>query len=214
MASDSYPHFHVVEHPLVKHYLSQMRDKDCPSDRFRTLLHKITLLMAYEVLRDLPLTTTSVTTPLTNFNAPVLSCPNPTLIPVLRAGLGMSEPMLEIIPTASVGHIGVYRDHVTKEAVEYLVRLPVNIGQNYIITDPMLATGNSLIHVCDVLNKNGISDDKIRVLALVAAPEGIKAFYAKHTTIPVFCAALDSHLNENAYIVPGLGDAGDRCFAT
>jgi uracil phosphoribosyltransferase len=126
----------------------------------------------------------------------------------------MSEPLVELIPTANVGHIGVYRDHETKRPVEYLVKLPRNEGQPFIIVDPMLATGNSLVHACDVLNRHGVPDSQIRVMALVIAPEGIQTFATKHPTVPVYGAALDSHLNENAYIVPGLGDAGDRIFGT
>lgn len=170
--------------------------------------------MAYEALRDLPIATKSITTPLTTMDAPVLASPVPTIITILRAGLGMSDALSEIIPEAKIGHVGIYRDHETKAAVEYLVRLPPNVGQEYVITDPMLATGNSLIHACDVLNKNRISDKNIRVIALVAAPEGVKAFAEAHPTIQVYCAALDSHLNKDAYIVPGLGDAGDRIFGT
>jgi uracil phosphoribosyltransferase len=206
--------FHIVEHPLIQHNLTLLRDKDCPSPRFRALLANIALLMGYEVLRDLPMTTQKIETPLEAMDAPVLKGTAPTLIPVLRAGLGMADPLLSVVPSASVGHVGVYRDHVTKEAIEYLVRLPKNEGQTFVVVDPMLATGNSLVHVVGVLNKNGIDDSHIRVMALVAAPEGVKAFTDKHPTIPVFCAALDDHLNENAYIVPGLGDAGDRCFGT
>lgn len=204
----------LVEHPLIAHKLTQMRDKDRPPIGFRGLLREITLLMAFEALRDLPLTTIGIETPITPMQAPVLAGPAPTIVPVLRAGLGMSEPLLELLPTASVGHIGVYRDHDTKRPVEYLVKLPNNEGQPFIVVDPMLATGHSLIHACDVLNARGIKDTQIRVMALVIAPEGIATFAEKHPRIPVYGAALDERLNENAYIVPGLGDAGDRIFGT
>ncbi|MDD3182845.1 MAG: uracil phosphoribosyltransferase [Alphaproteobacteria bacterium] len=209
-----FPSLHVVEHPLIAHKLTQLRDKMRPSIGFRGLLREITLLMTFEALRDLPLGETSIETPLTKMTAPILSGPAPSVIPILRAGLGMSEPLMELIPTATVGHIGVYRDHETKKPIEYLVKLPKSEGQAYIVVDPMLATGNSLVHACDVLNKNGIADAQIRVMALVVAPEGVRTFSEKHPTIPVYCAALDSHLNEAAYIVPGLGDAGDRIFGT
>lgn len=209
-----FPSLHVVEHPLIAHKMTQLRDKNRPPIGFRGLLREITLLMAYEALRDLPLTITEIETPLTKMKAPVLKGPAPSVIPILRAGLGMAEPLLELIPTASIGHIGVYRDHDTKQAIEYLVKLPKQEGQPYIVVDPMLATGNSLVHACDVLNKNGVPDAQIRVMALVAAPEGVAAFAKVHPTIQVYCAALDSHLNDTAYIVPGLGDAGDRLFGT
>jgi len=212
--SQDFPSLHVVDHPLIVSKLSQLRQKERPSIGFRGLLREITLLMTYEVLSDLPVEDIAIETPVAPMMAPMLKGPAPSIIPVLRAGLGMSEPLLEMIPTATVGHIGVYRDHDTKQPIEYLVKLPPAQGQAYIVVDPMLATGNSLVHACDVLNKNGIDDSQIRIMALVAAPEGVTTFMAKHPTIPVYCAALDSHLNENAYIVPGLGDAGDRIFGT
>ena len=212
--TQEFPTLHIVNHPLIAHKLTQLRDKERPPISFRNLLREITLLMTFDVLRDLPLTTVEIETPVAPMKAPVLTGPSPSIIPVLRAGLGMSEPLMELIPTASIGHIGVYRDHDTKLPVEYLVKLPKAEGQAYIVVDPMLATGNSLVYACDVLNKNGVPDSHIRVMALVAAPEGVQTFAKAHPTIPVFCAALDSHLNDKAYIVPGLGDAGDRIFGT
>ncbi len=212
--SKDFPSLRIIQHPLIAHKLTQLRDKERPSISFRGLLREITLLMTFEALRDLPLISAHIETPVAPMEAPVLSGPSPSIIPVLRAGLGMSEPLMELIPTASVGHIGLYRDHDTRRPVEYLVKLPRNEGQPFIIVDPMLATGYSLIHACDVLNKNGVPDGQIRVMALVIAPEGIATFAEKHPAIPVYGAALDSHLNENAYIVPGLGDAGDRIFGT
>lgn len=212
--SQEFPSLHIVEHPLIAHKLTQLRDKVRPPIGFRGLLREITLLMTFEALKDLPLETTIIETPMTSMKAPVLAGPAPTVVPILRAGLGMSEPLMELIPTATVGHIGVYRDHDTKLPVEYLVKLPKDEGQPYIVVDPMLATGNSLAHACDVLNRHGVPDEQIRVMALVAAPEGVKTFVESHPTIQVYCAALDSHLNETAYIVPGLGDAGDRIFGT
>jgi len=208
------PSLKIIDHPLIADKLTQLRDKRRPSIGFRGLLREITLLMAFDALRDLPMDTAHIETPVSPMEAPVLSGPAPSVIPVLRAGLGMSEPLMELIPMASVGHIGVYRDHDTKQPIEYLVKLPRNEGQPFIVVDPMLATGNSLVHACDVLNARGIPDSQIRVMALVIAPEGIKTFAAKHPTITVYGAALDERLNENAYIVPGLGDAGDRIFGT
>lgn len=212
--TNSFPTLHIINHPLIADKLSQLRDKQRPTIGFRALLREITLLMTFEVLKDLPLTAIDIETPVAPMKAPVLAGPAPSIIPILRAGLGMSEPLMELIPTSTVGHIGVYRDHDTKKPIEYLVKLPKAEGQPYIVVDPMLATGNSLVHACDVLNKNGVPDNQIRVMSLVAAPEGVRTFAAAHPTIPVYCAALDSHLNENAYIVPGLGDAGDRIFGT
>ena len=209
-----FPTLHIVDHPLVQHKLTQLRCKERPPIGFRGLLREITLLMAYEVLHDMPLGTQLIETPVALMQAPVLAGEPPVIVPILRAGLAMAEALQELIPTASMGHIGLYRDHVTKMPVEYLVRLPPYTGQMHIIVDPMLATGHSLIHACDVLNKNGVDDSHIRVLALVAAPEGVAAFVSAHAAIPVYCAALDSHLNEQAYIVPGLGDAGDRIYGT
>lgn len=209
-----FPTFHTVNHPLVQDKLSRLRDKDCPVTQFRYLVRKITMLLAYEAFRDLPMTTRTTETPLATFQAPVLAGPPPTIVPILRAGLGMAEAVVDLIPSASVGHIGIFREHDTKQPMEYLVRLPPDSGQLHVITDPMLATGGSLIHACDVLNKHGIDNSRIRVMALVAAPEGVEAFTKAYSAIHVYCAALDSHLNENAYIVPGLGDAGDRIFGT
>lgn len=210
----SFTNLHIVTHPLVQHKLSQLRDKTRPSIGFRGLLREITLLMSYEALRDLPLSSTQVETPVAVMQAPVLAGSPPTIVPIIRAGLAMADAVQELVPTASTGHIGIYRDHDTKQAMEYLVRLPPNDGQIFLITDPMLATGNSLIHATQVLLNNGVRREQIRVLALVAAPEGVTAFAAHWPEIPVYCAALDSHLNEHAYIVPGLGDAGDRIFGT
>ncbi|MFA4993921.1 MAG: uracil phosphoribosyltransferase [Bdellovibrionales bacterium] len=209
-----FPTFFCVDHPLIQHKLTQMRETSCKSLGFRSLLREISSLIGYEISRNLPMTTRHITTPITDMDAPCLATPDPCIVPVLRAGLGMADGLLDLIPTAQVGHIGVYRDHETKKPIEYLVRLPKNIGQNFFVVDPMLATGNSLIHVCDVLIKHGISPDKISVMALVAAPEGVKEFASHHPTIRVYCAALDEKLNSNAYIVPGLGDAGDRLFGT
>jgi uracil phosphoribosyltransferase len=181
---------------------------------FRTMLREISMLIGYEILRELPLTTRRITTPLETIDAPTLATPDACIVPVLRAGLGMAEGLLDLMPTAQVGHIGVYRDHESKKPIEYLVRLPKNIGQYFYVVDPMLATGNSLAHVCEVLVRHGIVPEKIRVMSLVAAPEGVRQFSLIHPKIVVYCASLDRALNENAYIVPGLGDAGDRMYGT
>ena len=209
-----FPNFYLVDHPLIVHKLSQLRDVQCKPMGFRTMLREISMLIGYEITRNLPITLKHIQTPLTAMDAPMLDIPDPCIVPVLRAGLGMSDGLLDLIPTAQVGHIGVYRDHDTHQPVEYLVRLPKNVGQHFFVVDPMLATGNSLVHVCDVLIKNGILAGKISCMALVAAPEGVREFAKHHPTSPVYCAALDDHLNEKAYIVPGLGDAGDRMFGT
>ena len=209
-----YPNLFVMDHPLIQHKLSMMRDKNTPTILFRQLLKEIALLMGYEITRNLPLTTTPIETPLTRFNAPILLGKKVAVVPILRAGLGMADGLMELIPTARVGHIGLYRDHVTKMPVEYFVKLPDPEGRLFILVDPMLATGHSAAAAADTLNKRGVSDDNIRMMVLVAAPEGVRVFQQAHPKIPVYAASLDSHLNENAYIVPGLGDAGDRLFGT
>lgn len=211
---DRYPNVHILNHPLIQHKLTHMRDKRRSTSGFRTLLREISLLMGYEITRDLPLTTERIETPLTEMDAPVLEGKKLAIVPVLRAGLGMAQGLHELVPSAREGHIGLYRDHETHQPVEYLIKLPEAEGRLFIVVDPMLATGNSAVHACDVLNRHGVSDDNIRFLALVAAPEGVETFCRAHPTIQVFAAALDSHLNESAYIVPGLGDAGDRMFGT
>jgi len=213
MTSD-FPNLHVLAHPLIQHKLSLMRDKTRSTMGFRQLLREIALLMGYEITRDLPLTTEPIETPLCPMDAPVIEGKKLAVVPILRAGLVMAEGLLDLIPAAREGHIGLYRDHDTKRPVEYLVKLPDAAGRLFILVDPMLATGHSAIHAVDVLNRHGVADANIRFLALVSAPEGVRTFHAAHPDVPVYTAALDSHLNENAYIVPGLGDAGDRLFGT
>lgn len=213
MTSD-FPNLHVLAHPLIQHKLSLMRDKTRSTMGFRQLLREIALLMGYEITRDLPLTTEPIETPLCPMDAPVIEGKKLAVVPILRAGLVMAEGLLDLIPAAREGHIGLYRDHDTKRPVEYLVKLPDTAGRLFILVDPMLATGHSAIHAVDVLNRHGVADANIRFLALVSAPEGVRTFHAAHPDVPVYTAALDSHLNENAYIVPGLGDAGDRLFGT
>lgn len=209
-----FPTLSVLDHPLIQHKLSMMRDKSTPTTLFRQLLKEIALLMGYELTRDLPMTTQEIETPLTKMDAPVIMGKKVAVVPILRAGLGMADGLMELVPAARMGHIGLYRDHETKRPVEYFVKLPEPEGRIFILVDPMLATGHSASAAIDTLNKRGITDDNIRLMSLVAAPEGVRVVQAAHPTVPIFVAALDSHLNENAYIVPGLGDAGDRLFGT
>lgn len=209
-----YPNLHVLGHPLILHKLTHMRDKDTSTRTFRQLLREISLLMGYEITRNLPLMYEQVQTPLTSFDAPVIAGKKLAIVPILRAGLGMADGLLELVPSARVGHIGVYRDHDTLRPVEYLVKLPEPEGRLFILTDPMLATGYTAAYAVDVLIKKGVPPDSIRFMALVAAPEGLAVFFEKHPQVPVFVAAVDEKLNDKAYIVPGLGDAGDRLYGT
>ena len=208
-----FPRLHIVDHPLVQHKLSIMRQKETSTNVFRQLLREITVLMGYELTRDLPLTHRRIETPLCSMQAPSLAGKKQVIIPVLRAGLGMCDGLLELMPSARVGHIGMYRDE-NKQPVEYLVRLPDLTDRLFIICDPMLATGNSAVHAVDVLKKRGVSGDSMKFLALVSAPEGVQVLQDHHPDVEVFVASLDQQLNEHAYIVPGLGDAGDRLFGT
>ncbi len=209
-----FPNLFITDHPLIQHKLSHMREHDTSTRTFRELLKEITLLMGYEITRDLPLTTRPVQTPLMMIDAPVIAGKKLAIVPILRAGIGMSDGLLNLVPSARVGHIGVYRDPDTKQPVEYLVRLPDVNERIFILCDPMVATGNSAVHAVDVLKKRGVADDQIIFLALVAAPEGMTVFQNAHPNVKMYAAALDSHLDEHAYIVPGLGDAGDRIFGT
>jgi uracil phosphoribosyltransferase len=209
-----FPNLFIIDHPLIQHKLSHMRNKDRSTNGFRTLLREISLLMGYEITRDLPLTTERIETPLETFDAPVLQGKKVALVSILRAGLGMTEGLIELIPSARQGHIGLYRDHETKQPVEYLVKLPEPQGRIFIVVDPMLATGNSAVHAIDVLNRHGVADEAIRFMALVAVPEGVRRLHGAHPKVAIYTAALDRQLNDNAYILPGLGDAGDRLFGT
>ena len=209
-----FPSLHVLDHPLIRHKLTLMRDKRSPTILFRQLLREIALLMGYEITRNLPVTTERIETPLTAMEAPVIAGKKVVIVSILRAGLGMADGLQDLIPSARMGHVGLYRDPQTKRPVEYFVKLPEPEGRTFIICDPMLATGYSAVAAVDILNRRGVSDADIRFLALVAAPEGMRVFAAAHPTIPVYAAALDDHLNDHAYIVPGLGDAGDRLFGT
>ncbi len=209
-----FPNLYILDHPLIQHKLSHMRDKSASTRSFRALLRELTLLMGYELTRDLPLTHERIETPLEAMDAPVIAGKKLVIVPVLRAGIGMSDGLLDLIPSARVGHVGVYRDPTTLQPVEYLVRLPDLAERSFIVCDPMLATGNSAVHAVNVLRERGVAQENIRFLALVAAPEGAAVFQAAHPGVKLFVAALDTHLNDHAYIVPGLGDAGDRLFGT
>ena len=209
-----FPTLHVLDHPLILHKLTLMREKKRATGEFRTLLKEISLLMGYEITRELPLTTKPIETPLTAMDGPVIEGRKLAVVPILRAGLVMAEGLIQLVPAAREGHIGLYRDHDTKKPVEYLVKLPDPEGRMFIVVDPMLATGNSAVHGVDVLKRHGAKGENIRFMALVAAPEGVRVLAAAHPEVKIYTAALDSHLDANAYIVPGLGDAGDRIYGT
>lgn len=208
-----FPNVFVLDHPLIQHKLSFMRDVRTSTRDFRDLLKEITLLMGYEVTRFLPMTTMRIDTPLTAMDAPIIAGKKLAIVPVLRAGLGMADGLLELLPAARVGHIGVYRGD-DLQPVEYMVKLPSIEGRSFIVCDPMLATGNSAIYATNILKARGVPAANILFLALVGAPEGAAAWHAAHPDVNCYIAALDSHLDEHAYIVPGLGDAGDRLFGT
>ncbi len=203
----------VVNHPLIVHKLSMMREKNTNPKDFRQLLKEISLLMAYEVTRDLPLVDTEIETPITKFTGKTLGGRSLGIVPILRAGLGMVDGVLELVPSAKIGHIGCYRDPETHMPVEYYCKLPVDVDQRQVIVlDPMLATGGSAAMAIDFIKQRGVTD--IKFMCLVAAPEGVEALNKAHPDVPIFSAALDECLNDHAYIVPGLGDAGDRLFGT
>ena len=204
----------VLDHPLITHKLSLMRDKNTSTNQFRMLLKETSMLMGYEVTRNLPLRSEPIETPIETTEGKYIAGKKMVVVPILRAGLGMADGLLELVPSARVGQIGVYRDPSTLEAIEYLVKLPQSDGRIFILVDPMLATGNSAVHALDVLNDHGINDSDIRFMALVAAPEGIKRVNERHSSVTIYVGALDRQLNEHAYILPGLGDAGDRLYGT
>ncbi|NMM45428.1 uracil phosphoribosyltransferase [Rhodospirillaceae bacterium KN72] len=214
MVHKDFPSLHIVDHPLVQHKLTWLRRQDTPTVSFRALLKEIALLMGYEITRNVPLTEVEIETPLQKMRAPVLAGRKPAIVPILRAGIGMVDGLIELMPSARIGHIGLYRDPETKQPCEYYVNLPEPGGRLFILCDPMLATGNSAAHAVKVLIDNGVEEQNIRFLALVAAPEGVKVLTDAYPGIAIYTAALDEKLNEKAYIVPGLGDAGDRIFGT
>ena len=213
MPHPNHPTLTVVDHPLIAHKLSYMRMTETPSSNFRQLLHEISLLLGYEVLRDLPTELRDITTPVGPAKAPFLIGKKLVFVPILRAGLGLLDGLLELVPSARVGHVGLYRDPETLGAIEYYLKLPEDIGDRLaVICDPMLATGNSAVAAVSRLKEQGARE--IKLVCLLAAPEGVMALAHAHPDVPVFTASLDSHLNEHGYIVPGLGDAGDRMFGT
>lgn len=202
----------IIDHPLVQHKLSIMRNKKTSTKKFRTLLKEIAMFMGYEVTRDFPLTYEEIETPLMKMNAPTISGKKVVIAPILRAGLGMVDGLLELIPSARVGHIGMYRDEETCKPVFYYYKMPANKERMVILTDPMLATGGSAIDAINRLKEDGYSN--IRLMCLVASPQGVKAVTEAHPDVDIFLAALDEGLNDKNYILPGLGDAGDRIFGT
>ena len=204
---------HVIDHPMIQHKLTIMRQKETGSKDFRELLKEIALLMGYEVTRDLPLAEVEIETPICKMTAHKGSGRKLAIVPILRAGLGMVEGLQTLVPVAKVGHIGLYRDEKTHTPVVYYCKLPEDISQRLVIvTDPMLATGGSSCDALTMLKERGCTN--IRLMCLVAAPEGIKKVQEKHPDVDIYVAAVDEHLNKDAYIVPGLGDAGDRIFGT
>jgi uracil phosphoribosyltransferase len=204
---------HVIDHPLVQHKLSLMRSKETSTSTFRSLLSEISMLLAYEVCRDLPTSKVQIETPVAPMMAPLLDGKKIVLVSILRAGTGILDGMLKILPSARVGHIGLYRDPKTLAPVEYYYKVPDNMHErDCIAVDPMLATGNSAVAAVDRLKES--KPRSIKFVCLLTCPEGIKVFHAQHPDIPVYTAAVDERLNEKSYIVPGLGDAGDRLFGT
>jgi uracil phosphoribosyltransferase len=207
------PQVHVIDHPLVQHKLSLMRNKDTSTSNFRNLLREISMLLGYEVCRDLPTTLVPIETPVAPMMAPMLDGKKTVLISILRAGNGILDGMLQILPSARVGHIGLYRDPKTKQAVEYFFKVPETMGdRDAIVVDPMLATGNSAVAAIERIKATG--PRSLKFVCLLACPEGIRTFHAAHPDVAVYTAAIDERLNEKSYIVPGLGDAGDRLFGT
>ena len=205
---------HIIDHPLITHKLSIMRNKKTGSKDFRELLDEIAMLMGYEITRDLPLEDIRIETPLVPMVAKAVSGKKLAIVPILRAGLGMVDGLLRLVPVAKVGHIGMYRDEETHEPVEYYCKMPPDIADRLVIVvDPMLATGGSAADAITLL-KNKYGCRNIRLMNLVAAPEGVKRVQDEHPDVDIYVAALDERLNENAYILPGLGDAGDRIFGT
>ena len=203
---------HIIDHPLVQHKLSIMRKKETSTMKFRDLLKEIAMFMGYEITRDFPLTYEEIETPLTKMNAPKISGKKVVIAPILRAGLGMVDGLTTLIPSARVGHIGMYRDEETCQPVFYYYKMPANKNRAVILTDPMLETGGSACDAISRLKADGFSH--IRLMALVASPQGIAAVTEQHPDVDIYLASLDEGLNEKNYILPGLGDAGDRIFGT
>lgn len=203
----------IIDHPLVQHKISMLRDKNTGTNEFRILVEEIATLMGYEALRDLPLEEIEVETPIETCMTPVIAGKKLAIVPILRAGLGMVNGVLSLVPTAKIGHIGLYRDEVTHEPHEYFCKLPRPIDQRTIVvTDPMLATGGSAVEAVDFIKQHG--GKNIKFMCVIAAPEGLKRLHEAHPDIQIYVGHLDRQLNEDAYICPGLGDAGDRIFGT
>jgi len=204
---------YVFDHPLIQHKLTYIRDKNTGTKEFRELVDEVATLMAFEITRDLPLEEIEVETPVTTAKTKVLSGKKIAIVPILRAGIGMVDGVLKLIPAAKVGHIGLYRDPETLKPVEYYAKLPADVEErDFIIVDPMLATGGSAVEAINSLKKRGAKS--IKFMCLIAAPEGVKAIQDQHDDVDIYIASLDEKLNDHGYIVPGLGDAGDRLFGT
>lgn len=203
----------IMDHPLIQHKVSLLRDKNTGAKEFRELVSEIAMLMCYEATRDLPLVEVEIETPVAVAKTKVIAGRKLAFVPILRAGLGMMDGVLKMVPAAKVGHIGLFRDPDTKQAVEYYCKLPFDIEKReVIVVDPMLATGVSAIDAIQKIKERGVKE--IKFMCIIAAPEGLKAITEAHPDVSVYCAVLDDHLNDHAYIVPGLGDAGDRIFGT
>ena len=203
----------ILDHPLIQHKISLLRNKNTGTNEFRSLTDEIAMLMGYEALRDLPLEDQEVETPIETCSTPMLAGKKLAVVPILRAGLGMVDGMLNMIPAAKVGHIGLYRDPETLEPVEYYCKLPADCANREVfVVDPMLATGGSSVAAIQMLKDKGVKN--IRLMCIIAAPEGVKKMQEAHPDVDIYIGALDDHLNEHGYIVPGLGDAGDRIFGT
>lgn len=207
------PEVHVIDHPLVQHKLTIMREKNTSTRTFRHLLQELSMLMAYEITRDMPISYKQIETPITQMDAPMIDGKKVVIISVLRAGNGILDGMLQILPSARVGHVGLYRDPKTLQAVEYYFKVPSEMSDRAaVVVDPMLATGNSAVAAVAKIKET--SPASIKFVCLLAAPEGIETFHKAHPDVPIYTASIDSHLNEKGYIVPGLGDAGDRIYGT
>ena len=203
----------VVDHPLVQHKLSLMRRREASTSDFRKLMREVAHLLAYEVTRDLPLTTDMIETPIAPMEAPILAGKKLCFISILRAGNGLLDGMLDLLPSARVGHVGIYRDPASLVPIEYYYKVPTDIAERpVIVVDPLLATGNSAVAAIDRLKEDGAT--RIKFVCIIAAPDGLKAMAESHPDVPIFTAAVDRHLNDHGYIVPGVGDAGDRLYGT
>jgi uracil phosphoribosyltransferase len=203
----------VIDHPLVQHKLTLMRKKETSSSSFRQLLEEISMLMGYEVTRDMPISRERIETPLMAMDAPILEGKKVVVVSILRAGDGILNGIMRVLPSARIGHIGLYRDPKTLQCVEYFFKVPAELGdRDVIIVDPMLATGNSAVAAVEKIK--ALHPKRIKFVCLIAAPEGVRTFHAAHPDVPVYCASVDDRLNEKGYILPGLGDAGDRLFGT